>query len=288
VPEHDAFGRPVGEDPLAALRGATEGDADEAARARAEERARIEVEPEERARTETSADEARARIDVSAREPAEIEVPEAEPPPAQEPVPAAARVYVRPRRRRGRGVVILLVFAIVIVGAVPAMVAFVADEVRDRVDGVLVPPTQGGAARAPTGLERTSLIRRANFARALEVLRRENLGRALTMRVAPDRIDATLTSGRGRVSQVQVTFTGTLRRFGDTRTGTEQRGLALDRIDPRAPERLVRAGARRTDQAAREIDYLVLNQPPALRWGAYFKGGAIVQGDARGRPRRVL
>ena len=284
--EHDAFGRPIGEDPLDALRGATEPDADAERERAGAERARVEA---ERARAAVD----RARIEVE-REPVVPSAPEPVvaaspmPEPEPEPAPVVRREYVRPRRRRGRGVVILLVFAIIIVGAVPAVVGFVADEVRDRVDGVLDPPAQGEAARVPVGLERTSLIRRANFANALALLRRENLGRPLTVRVAPDRIDASLITGRGRVSQVQVTFSGSLRQFGSTDTGVRQPGIAIDRIDPGAPERLVRAGARRTDQAVREIDYVLLNPGPGLPWGAYFKGGAIVQGNARGRLQRVL
>jgi hypothetical protein len=61
---------------------------------------------------------------------------------------------------------------------------------------------------------------------------------------------------------------------------------ACDRID--LAERLVRRAAARTDHAPANIDYLVLGAGPGLPWGAYFKDGTIVQGDARGRPRRVL
>ena len=61
------------------------------------------------------------------------------------------------------------------------------------------------------------------------------------------------------------------------------------RIDPSAPERLARTGAERAGSARRaRIDYLVLNGGKPLTWGAYFKGGEIVIGDAHGRPQRVL
>jgi hypothetical protein len=81
---------------------------------------------------------------------------------------------------------------------------------------------------------------------------------------------------------------GELQRFSTSDTGASPPTIRFDRIDPGAPERLVRRGARRVDAPARQIDYLVLGTGPGLPWGAYFKAGGIVQGDARGRPRRVL
>jgi hypothetical protein len=85
-----------------------------------------------------------------------------------------------------------------------------------------------------------------------------------------------------------VRFDGDVQRFSTTETGAAPQGTPFGRIDAAAPERLVRRGARRVNIAARRIDYLVLGTGPGLPWGAYFKGGAIVQGDARGRPRRVV
>jgi hypothetical protein len=54
-----------------------------------------------------------------------------------------------------------------------------------------------------------------------------------------------------------------------------------------APERLARAGATRK-VPARHIDYLVLSPGPPVAWGAYYKGGRIVLGDAHGHQQRVL
>jgi hypothetical protein len=253
VPEHDAFGRPIGEDPLAELREATEARPVEAAEARpAEPAAARPVEP------------AVAAVRAS---------------------PAApTAVFVRPRRRRG-GIVILLAMAIVFVAAVPVVVGVIATGVRDEIEGVL--PDAVETTAPPAGLGRGSLIRAESFAPALAILREADLGRPVVLRVAPDRIDATLAAG-GQINQVQVTADGELRRFSSTDTGTTPPTIRFDRIDPRAPERLVRRGARRADVPASRISYLVLNPGPGHPWGAYFDGGAIVQGDARGRPRRVL
>jgi hypothetical protein len=244
VPEYDAFGRPIGEDPLAALRGAPEPLPD-------------------RARRPDSADSA---------------------PTAAAPVPAAPAAppaFVH-RRRRGRGALVafFVVAALVGVGlaAVPAIVG-VTEDVADGIRGS-APPER------PRGLDGDSLIRRANFAEAMTTLRGAELGRPVYLRVAPERIDATLIGADGRVHQVQVTFEGELRRFSTSEGGAGQPTIPYERIQRSAPERLVRRGAKQVDLAPGDIDYLVVG--PDLTWGAYFTRGAIVQGDARGRPRRVV
>jgi hypothetical protein len=251
VPEHDAFGRPVDEDPLAALRGATE----------------PAPEPSSAAAQPSSA----------ATEPAP-------PPPSPATAPAA---FVRPRRRPGPGIIVVLVVVLLVAGSVPALVA-IGGDVGDRIEELLPPEVRiEGAAQPPRGLQRASMIRRANFAAAMETLERARLGRPATLRVAAERIDATLVVGRRRMNQVQIGFDGELRRVG-TSAGAPQATIGYGRIDPAAPERLVRRAAARTKHAPGGIDYLVLSTGPGLPWGAYFKDGTIVQGDARGRPRRVL
>jgi hypothetical protein len=258
VTEHDAFGRRTDEDPLAALRGATE--------------------PERP--PEPVVAEPRLEPTVAA-EPAAIS-----PPPSRPPAPART-AFVRPRRRRGPGIVVLLAVVLLVAGSLPLLLSLGGD-VRDQIDELLPPDVRiEGAAQPPSGLQRASLIRRANFAEAMATLRRADLGRPATLRVAPDRIDATLVAPRGRLNQVQIGFDGALSRFG-TNSGVQQATLRFDRIDAAAPERLVRRAAARTDHAAGDINYLVLGTGPGLPWGAYFKDGTIVQGDARGRPRRVL
>jgi hypothetical protein len=257
VPDYDAFGRPIGEDPLAALRDATKPEVP-----------RPVAKPAEPAAPDPVASAAPDPV-----APAALAEPVA---------PAPRPVFVRRRRRRGRGVVVLLFIAAAIGGvalaAIPAIEG-VSDDISGRLDD-LVPPTP------PPALEGESLILRANFADAIATLRGADLGRPIAMRVAPDRIDATLLGDR--VQQVQVTFDGELKRFSTSTGAVGAPTIAFDRIDPSAPERLVRRGAERAGAAPAEIDYLVLGPGPGLPWGAYFKGGGIVQGDARGRPRRVV
>jgi hypothetical protein len=275
VPEYDAFGRPIGEDPVAALRGATAPpDAAPVREPLASDDPAVPwpVAPPEHApvRRPVAPDDSPARGPIA-------------PPPAAE--PPARPVFVRPRRRR-RGMAALIVFvALVSVGAVvvPALVGVATDEVTNRLDD-LVPP----AVAAPVGLEGKSLIRRANFGDAVATLRAADLGRPLQLRLAPERIDATLVDARGNVHQVQLTFDGDLQELGTGAGAAGAPTIRFDRIDPSAPERLVRRGARRVGRSPGSINYLVLGSGPGLPWGAYFKRGEIVQGDARGRPRRVF
>jgi hypothetical protein len=255
VPEYDAFGREIDEDPLAALRKAT-----------------VDPVPAPAAAPVTEAEAEAASV--------------SEPEPAFEPPVPPPQQFVRPPRRH-RGLAALLV-----VGAVVAAVGWGASVVVVKVqdglnglDGVIgdVAPE----AVAPTGLQDRSLILRANFAGALATLRESGLGRPFSLRVAPDRIDATLIGDGGRMHQVQVNADGELRELGST-TGPARQTIAFNKIDPAAPERLVRGGAERAGVRARRIDYLVLIAVKPPSWGAYFKGGKIVMGDARGRPQRVL
>jgi hypothetical protein len=105
------------------------------------------------------------------------------------------------------------------------------------------------------------------------------------MRVAPDRIDATLV-GKGRLHQIRITADGELRELASA-DAAPGHTIPYTAIDPVAPERLVKAGA--TKQVpARRIDYLVVSPGPPVSLGAYYKGGRIVIGDAHGHRQRVL
>jgi hypothetical protein len=198
--------------------------------------------------------------------------------------------FVRPRRRPWRAVralAIVIVLLSVAAIAIPAVVRVATDEVGDRLDE-LVPAPARPAADPPRGLQGASLIRRANFAEAVAALRGAELGRPVLVRVAPERVDATLVDRQGRVHQVQVTFDGTLNRFSTTAGSANVPTVPFAAIEARAPERLVRRGAKRAGAAAGTINYVVFTAGVDLPWGAYFKGGEIVQGDRSGTPRRVL
>jgi hypothetical protein len=181
-----------------------------------------------------------------------------------------------------------LVLTLAILGAAGIALVNVGGKVQSGIDDIVdsLPTTVDPEQPAATGVTGDSLVRRANFEAAMATLSNSGLGRPLTMRVAPDRIDATLLARGGRLHQVQITPDGELRELAAS-DGPRARTIAYAAIDATAPERLVRAGA--TKQApARSINYLVLSAGPPPTWGAYFKGGRIVLGDAHGRIRRVL
>jgi hypothetical protein len=210
--------------------------------------------------------------------------PQPEPRPAPEPIaPAPPRPeFVRPRRRRSGGLARLIVVLATLAVAGIALVS-VGTSVEGGLDAITPIDTRSDPP-APTGITGDSLIRRANFADAVVTLAGSGLGRPLTMRVAPDRIDATLIAKDGRMHQVQITPGGELNELASS-DGAPGRTIPYKAIDPSAPERLVRAGATQTVPAGR-IDYLVITAGP--QWAAYYRGGRIVIGDGHGRKQRVL
>jgi hypothetical protein len=197
-----------------------------------------------------------------------------------DPLQALGNAPPRPRRRRRRGSARWLVTL-----AVLGVGLYAVANVSVKVEGGIEDVVEGVGAEPPAGVKGDSLIRKANFAMAVAVLESSGLGKPLTMRVAPDRIDATLVSN-GRMHQVQVKPSGELRENAVV-AAPPGRTIPYKAIDTAAPERLVRSGA--TKQVpARSIDYLVVTAGPPVGWGAYYKGGRIVIGDAHGRKQRVL
>jgi len=198
VPEYDAFGREIGDDPLAGLRDA--------------------VNPPQPV--------------VASPEPV-VAAPGPEPAAAAPPRPQ----FVRPRRRRSGGLAGLLVI-VAIVGAVGLVGNAAVEKGQDIIEQV----TPQLPAAPPTGLERASLIREHNFGPALKTLSAARLGRPMAIRVAPDRIDATLVKGT-RLHQVQITPDGALRELGSGDAPATRGVVAYAGIDPGAPARVSRSGA---------------------------------------------
>ena len=249
MPEYDAFGREIGEDSLASLRQAGEA---------------TPVEQEQPA---------------PVREAVASDTEDAAPPPP---------VFVAPQRgqrRPARGIVFALVIVSTVIFGMVALVAVgifsAGTAVVDRI-GELAPEAQP----EPVGLAAGSLLRPAEFERAIGVLRDAG-GRADTLRVAPARIDTQLVSGdRARI--VQVRPGGELHEITTVSgVGASSPVLNWNRIDPGAPRRLTRAAARRLRISPSQINYLVLSAALG-QWGAYFKNGRIAFGDRRGRVTRIL
>jgi hypothetical protein len=219
---------------------------------------------------------------------------------------------VRSPLGRGRGVgvarMIRALIVIVIVFAVlGGIISTLVDEGVDRADRFLrdfetpdvqVPAVPGSDERSPSGREQAtlparglsfnSLLRPAAFGRAMRRLRTGGYGRLSNLRVAPDRIDATMLTKDGRLRMLQIVPGGRVRVLQTSPGGfTGAPTMALKAIDPGAPYRLTRSAAGRLEQPASRVDYLVLSDfAGARQWNAYFKGGQIFSADARGRINR--
>ena len=124
------------------------------------------------------------------------------------------------------------------------------------------------------------MIRPAALESAIADLQRRGLGRQVwTFRLAPERIDATFLKAN-RLRTVQLRFDGEFRRFSISAGHAGLDTVDIARLDVAAPQRLVRAAAKRIGKPTSRIDYLI---PRADGWIAYFKGGQYFQGDRRGR-----
>lgn len=288
----DPFGRKKGEDPLASL-GWTGGETTTEPKARDEPLAGVSAEPE------------------------------APPRPPREPRP-------RPRRERrpvqgtqfrpGRAVRGLIIVAIVVaaLGSVlGSVVSTGVDKVERFVDDLTTPqaasppaasetpsgreqptlepapatPAQPTAPPAnPRGVGRGSLLRPFAFGAAIKRLRTGGYGRLTNLRVAPERIDATLLTKGGALRHVQIVPGGALRQFGTATGGF--RGvptMSLAGIDAGAPQRLTRSAAERLGIAPSRVNYLVYTQFGGVtQWNVYFTGGQIFSADASGRITRRI
>ena len=264
MPEYDAFGREIGEDTLGQWRQGSGAEPPE----RDPERPPPEPRP-----TPTP-----APATVTAGDP--LGGTAAPPPRAHAP-----RVRRRGRRRGGKLILLL------VVGYLGYQLIGVADRVRDVADTIKVPSLSPPApAEEPTGLGPRSLLRPAAFERALADIRRRDIGRLQHLRVAPERIDATLHTPRSTLVNVQVSAADGFQRFSESSPGFPATNtIPFGGLDPRAPQRLTRAAAERLGQPVTAINYLVPSRSDGkLTWGAYFKNGAIFLADARGRITRRI
>ena len=254
MPEYDAFGREVGEDTMSSWRSGS---------------GALPAEP----------------------------VPE---PPAPAPAVSAAeapqpapRPAFRPPRRRRRVRLRWLLLPLAGWGALAlfANVGFKAeDAIRDFKFPTVTPAVPELEGPAPTGLGAESLLRAEALRRSLTQLRGERIGRIQSLRIAPERIDATLLTRRGSLVSVQIRPGGGLRRLAESGSGFGAVGtIPYAAIVADAPQRLVRAAAERLGRPVSRIDYVLPTYTSGvLTWGAYFKGGAIFLADERGKITRRI
>ncbi len=272
MPEYDAFGREIGEDTLSQWKQGSSA-----------------LPPSEPApqRPATPAPAA-----VTAGDPlgspaaAQAALPQAAAPRAR-PRPSSDPGLRRRRRRRGTKLGLLLVAGWIAFNLIGTLVDKVGDAARTISVPDLSPPAP---AEQPTGLGAGSLLRPAAFQRALGDIRRRDIGRLQHLRVAPERIDATLHTPRKTLVNVQVSTADGFQRFSESSPGFPATNtIPYGRLDPRAPQRLTRGAAERLGVPVAQVNYLVPSASDGkVTWGAYFKNGAIFLADARGRITRRI
>ena len=269
MPEYDAFGREIGEDTLQQWR---QGSGERPA----------EPEPPRQRQPEP------APVAVTAGDPlgGPAPAPAAPPPrpPEQGPRRAGFAPGKRPRKRR-RGMarlIVLLVFGWITFNVISGIAGKVDEAARTITIPKLSPP---GTEPPPTGFQPGSLLRPAAFEHAITQIRRRGDGKLQNLRVAPERIDATLITNRGTLVNVQVSATEGYRKLSESGPGfTASDTVPFSKLDARIPMKVTTAAAKRLGSPVGTIDYLV----PSLSdgkvvWGAYFKTGAIFLANARGK-----
>ena len=130
-------------------------------------------------------------------------------------------------------------------------------------------------ADAPKGLSRGSLLRTASFRTAVGQIRRVAPAgaRLSALRVSAEAIDAELLAG-GKTLKVHKAWNGKARVTSKApATPGDEPLIAFSELAAAAPQRVVTAAARATDQRAGDIDYLVLINVIDLRWNAFLEEG---------------
>jgi hypothetical protein len=303
MPKYDAFGREIGEDTLAGLGGDP----------RTTPQPTPSTIPADGWSEPSHHDHPGASPSAASVSAGGSEVPIAPPAQPQSPqpgsftLPGQIPIAGRPKKARkgmgGLGCLIgLLVLAAVVAGPIIAIVAIVSDTadtietvrdgVRDAQDGIgaTVPPAEE-AGPPPTGIAGRSMIKPGNLANAVKVLQQQD-GRLGRITLWPERVNADLVAKRDTYRNVALWYDGRLDVGDPIDVGIVQDVIGWDRIDPEAPARMVVRSAKRFGLNPGRIDYLigevdVFDDEP-LRWVAYFKGGAIVQGDENGRPEKRI
>jgi hypothetical protein len=266
VPKYDAFGREIGEDTLKGLGGKPKSRRDASPVRAPERKAAVPAPP-----LEGSGPEAPRQRQVT---------------PARAPAAPPARVVRRSGAGRGclGSAVTVITVAAVAIGGAAGLIGGSGGS-SGTITGPAKPQQAAPAAAAPRGVGPRSLVRRANLAAALRRLRSTEL-RLDHLRVAPERIDATLLTRGGRLRSVQVQPGGATERFGpDSGPGFDGAStIPFARLNPAAPERLARRGAAKLHVPVAKLMYLLPTfSSGTLTWAAYFPHSRYVLGDAAGR-----
>lgn len=271
MPEHDAFGREVGEDPLADLGWGTSNGASGTAPAPV---------AAETAQSAPATSSSMIPPSMSAPTPPPSRVV-----PTTLPVPGA---NVRSIARLIRGAIALFIVGSILAGGLAVFNAGsdAVEDIRNAVPAFPVTPGGGGG-----GADAPSLLQPAAFKRAVRILGRETPGKIQTLRLDAGRISLTGFTPDGK-HQV-VTFEAgaeaptvvSTSAGGNAAAGT----FTYEDLRPEAMARALKGAGKRTGLGRRDVDYLTFSSFGGQRlWGVYYRSGKIVQADARGRVLRQV
>jgi hypothetical protein len=286
VPKYDAFGREIGEDTLEGLGGSPPENKEWREEAYAQPQPTPEAIPppaQPRPADPPPAEEAQRR--QLAGQLSDVL--------QQAAVTGGARPNITVRRSGTmRGCLITLIVVVLIGAGVTVGIVNLASNIDIDTGGIeeaIKRPvvTQGPQ---PKGLEAGSLMRRAAIADFLRRLRADESVKLRSLYLSPARLDAQLLTRDGRIRHVQQKAGGELERFGsDSGPGFDAiPTIPYGKIDPGAPQRLARRGAKEHGIPITELQYAVPQDISGqVRWVVYFTHARYVIGDARGRFERA-
>lgn len=200
--------------------------------------------------------------------------------------------YGRRRRWRPSGATLFVVLMAVLVVGLPA---FIVLSVVRSVDDATDSPSGFGNSGGDSSDE-PSLVLPDRLGPALERIRAEagSEGSAIAMRIDPNRISAVMRKADG--SRVVVIVARDLDVTTVSAGSGGDRGLSLNRIDPKVPDRLARAAAERLGRDYDDLSYLALSATSRElggggSWSVFFGGtggaNSFVTADLDGRNIRI-
>lgn len=181
-------------------------------------------------------------------------------------------------------VAVIIIIAMTAMSAGTSAVKDAFDDVKGAFPTVVADPSDPGGPGGPA-TPAASLLERTGMAKALRRLEAEVPGRLRAVRIAADRIDVVVQrGGKMRVAQFAAgaEAPSILSTSASAAPGTGT--LTYDQVKPAAAARLIRAANKRLNRKTSQIDYLVPSDfAGSTVWGVYYTGGLIAQGDGRGR-----
>jgi hypothetical protein len=142
----------------------------------------------------------------------------------------------------------------------------------------------------PKQIKPRNFFRPADFASALKVLNRETPGQVTNFSMRKEYMSVQIYR-RGKAKNIYFSADAEVPDVQSTTSGASlSPGSFLYReIDPKAPNRLMKAADARLNQSPNRVDYFVVSKAfGAMQWYIYYKGGPYAQGDGHGRYTRKL